>query len=304
MGGNAAHHDQVLQSLPNPLNKPYPPLISLEDFQERWADSAGVVVLDVRREDDYNEGHIPNAQQLWRTDIESDDQPYGGMAIGATGLENLLRTKGVNSNSHLILYDGVGGCDAARLWWLLECYGFSNVSLLDGGWQAWQHHRLHAESGGGQPVAAGDFRFADARDTALAVGYAQIVEWLASDSVVFLDTRSEDEYNGQLVKEGAVYGGHIPGSIHYDWGNAVDMAGDYRLKPISEIQEQLQSIGATPEYHIVAYCHSGVRAAHTTYVLRELLGYPHVSNYDGSWIEWSHLTAEHTDDAGINNHVH
>lgn len=281
-----------------------PALLSINDFLALRTDSANIVVIDVRKPADYAAGHLASALQMWRTDLETTEYPYGGMAINKDSLAALLRAKGVTAGSHLVLYDGVGGCDAARLWWLLAIYGYHNVSLLDGGWMAWQHDQLPRETV--QPTwrSVGDFRFADAPRTQLAIDYDGLRQAMHSDSVIVLDTRSADEFNGAIVRDGASYGGHIPGSVHYDWGNAVDLANDYRLKPHDELIAQLEASGVSPKYHIVAYCHSGVRAAHTTYVLKELLGYPRVSNYDGSWIEWSYLTAQQPPEISSTNNVH
>lgn len=289
--------------LSNPLEK-VPALLSIEDYMALRSDSANTVLIDVRKPADYAAGHLAGALQVWRTDLETTAFPYGGMAINKDSLAALLRAKGVVAESHLVLYDGVGGCEAARLWWLLATYGYHSVSLLDGGWMAWQHDELPWETVPPPLHGEGDFRFADAPRTELVIDYAGLREAMQRDSVVLLDTRSMEEFNGTTVKDGASYGGHIPGSVHFDWGNAVDMANDYRLKPYDELKAQLEAVGISPEYHIVAYCHSGVRSTHTTYVLRELLGYPRVSNYDGSWIEWSYLTAEEASEIGKTNNVH
>jgi thiosulfate/3-mercaptopyruvate sulfurtransferase len=289
--------------LSNPLEE-VPALLSIEDYLALRSASANTVLIDVRKPADYAAGHLAGALQLWRTDLEITAYPYAGMAIGKDELAALLRDKGVAAGSQMVIYDGVGGCDAARLWWLLATYGYRKVSLLDGGWMAWQHDALPWETVLPTSQGIGDFRFADAPRTDLAIDYTGLREAMQRDSIVLLDTRSMEEFNGTTVKDGASYGGHIPGSVHYDWGNAVDMNNDYRLKPHDELKAQLEALGVSPKYHIVAYCHSGVRAAHTTFVLKELLGYPRVSNYDGSWIEWSYLTDEEATEIGKTNNVH
>lgn len=281
-----------------------PALLSIDDYLKLWSDSSNIVLMDVRKPEDYVKGHLAAARQVWRSDIESNNYPYSGMALEASELEVLMREKGVMHNSHIVVYDGVGGCDAARLWWMLTSYGYHKVSMLDGGWKAWKHDSLPWEVVPPPLPQEGDFRFADAPRNDLSVDFTTLQQLMSDSDLVILDTRTLEEYDGSLVKQGASYGGHIPGSVHYDWGNAIDMQNDCRLKPEDELRAQLEAIGATPEYHIVAYCHSGVRAAHTAYVLKELLGYPRVSNYDGSWIEWSYRTAEHPSEISTSNTVH
>lgn len=298
-----ASNELTYTGLADPATK-VPALLSIDDFMALQAESSNVALIDVRKPNDYAAGHLASARQIWRSDIESPNYAYPGMGIERDALQALLQAKGVRANDHIVLYDGVGGCDAARLWWLLTSYGCSNVSLLDGGWKAWEQQNLPVETAAFPDSVMGDFRFADAPTTALSVNYTELRERMATDSVVVLDTRSMDEFTGTTVKDGALYGGHIPGSVHYDWGNAIDMINGCRLKPEADLRAQLEALGVRPEYHIVVYCHSGVRAAHTAYVLKELLGYPRVSNYDGSWIEWTHLTAEAQNEVSTSNQVH
>ena len=92
---------------------------------------------------------------------------------------------------------------------------------------------------------------------------------------------------GNVKKKGASRGGHIPNSILLDWGHAVDFKATKKFKSYKDLLDLYQSKGITKEKEIYIYCHSGVRSAHTTFVLTELLGFKNVKNYDGSWIEWS-----------------
>lgn len=103
----------------------------------------------------------------------------------------------------------------------------------------------------------------------------------APDSVV-LDVRSLDEYRGTSVR--AARGGHVPGAVHIEWTDAT--AGDDVLQPESELRAMYASKGVTPDKHVIVHCQLGIRAAHTWFVLKHVLGYPDVKNYDGSWQEW------------------
>ena len=100
-------------------------------------------------------------------------------------------------------------------------------------------------------------------------------------------TRTHNEYSGKRLKRGAGAAGRIKGSHWIDWSEAIDYHGDHQFKDIDELKEIYGRFIPSTEDTVVTYCHSGVRSAHTTFVLSELLGYPHVKNYDGSWTEWS-----------------
>ncbi len=107
--------------------------------------------------------------------------------------------------------------------------------------------------------------------------------------VDIVDTRTIDEYSGKRQKKGAFKGGRIPGSIHIDWADAIDYNGDKRLRNVEELEGIYGGLNSAKDIPIILYCHSGVRSAHTMFVLTQVLGYKNVKNYDGSWIEWSYF---------------
>lgn len=256
---------------------------------ERWkAEGTAAVLIDVSRDADYAQGHLPDAHQLWRTDIESTDYPYGGMAASREHLLELMDSLGVAPGQQVVLYDGVGGCDAARLWWLLKLFGHPKVALLDGGARAWTLGGDALSVEVPSPGPSSGFQFVGQPDASL-LATVDDVQKAAGEGAVLLDTRTEDEHTGRRMKSGAVRAGRIPQSLHYNWGNAVDLTGSGCLKAVSDLEWDLKTAGIEFDAPIITYCHTGVRSAHTTFVLRELLGYELVSNYDGSWTEWSHF---------------
>lgn len=272
--------------------------VSVTDVFEALANDSDWVVIDVRKVEEYAAGHIPSAYRIWRNDIESTAFPYGGMALEKEALEDLLSTMGATSESRFVVYDAIGGCDAARLWWLIRLYGHPRVALLDGGWQAWvelNHPAVQAET----LKNASEFTFEGEVDSSLVITKAQLIRYLGQPNVVLLDTRTLEEFDGSVKKNGAFAAGHIAGSVHFDWGHTVDFEGDYHLRSTEAIRAALAEVGVTPDQTVITYCHSGVRSAHTTLVLRELLGFQDVRNYDGSWIEWSYAL-QLSDDARKN----
>ncbi len=246
-------------------------------------------VIDFRRESDYHLGHLPNAQSIWRADMEDQSYPYGGMMASRDAVYSKLLKLCITSKDNVIVYDDRGGCDAARFWWILKNYGFDNVKVLNGGLEAWKNN------GGAIEITP----------TLITCPLPEEVAWnpatmiyyiskdelseLPLDKALILDTRSWDEYTGKRQKKGAFKGGRIPGSIWIDWEEAVDFDNHGRLKPTEELKKVYGTLNVPKDHLIIPYCHSGVRSAHTTFVLTQILGYTNVRNYDGSWTEWSYF---------------
>lgn len=266
----------------NPIENRY--LIEIDELLS-IINQPDIKILDFRKEAFYSEGHIPNALNIWRTDIEDKAYSYKGMMAGKSQIEGLFGQLGINSKDQLIIYDDNGLCDASRLWWVLQHYNFTNVQLLNGGMRAWE--KTGREISIEHPnVTETQFKF---------TGESQInhlaskedVDNALKNNILLLDTRTTDEYSGKRQKKGASKGGRIPSSLHIDWAEAINYHGDKRLKSIDELESIYERLNASKQDSIIVYCHSGVRSAHTYFVLTELLGYENVKNYDGSWIEWS-----------------
>lgn len=248
-----------------------------------------IKIIDFRKKEAYLKGHIPNAIQLWRSDIEDNSYSYKGMMASKEHIEHLFSEMGIRSDDTLVLYDDNGSCDAARLWWVLKCYGFDQVKILNGGVQAWKTaNALFSKTLPTYKKSTFSLPKTNAR-----IHYInrQKLKELLQDSVPYylLDTRTTDEFSGKRQKAGAIKAGRIPTSHELDWAHSVDLKGTQKFKSILELESLFESLQIPKNAEIIAYCHSGVRSAHTTFVLTELLGYKNVKNYDGSWTEWSHF---------------
>ncbi len=259
-------------------------LIEVESLSE-ILDHDSVVIIDMRKPEEYLKGHIPNAINVWRSDIQQDTLPYNGMIASKLKVEKLLGSLGVNNTNYLVIYDDKAMCDAARLWWVLDYHGFDNTALLHGGIKAWQKTGdLSTEQA---VIEEKDFVFPQEYVPTRYIGLSEMVKVSNDSSLVILDTRSKEEYQGDYIKKGAYDQGRIPKSINIDWIEAVN----YEENTFKNKEDLLaiyhsKNIDATSK--IVTYCHTGVRSAHTTFVLTELLGFDDVRNFDGSWTEWSY----------------
>lgn len=263
-------------------------LITVAQLLEHKA-SPQLKIIDFRKKTNYLEGHIPNAIQIWRSDIEDTSFPYKGMMASRTQIEQLFSKLGIKSRDTLVIYDDMASCDAARLWWVLKCYGFDQVTLLDGGIKAWlaANEPLSKTHPNYEKTA---FKLPLTRGLKYHIDRQNLSNLLKDSLPVFvLDTRTSDEYSGKRQKPGATKGGRIPNSELFDWSQAVDLNGSQKFKSIPELKTLYGKLNIQEDANIITYCHSGVRSAHTTFVLTELLGYENVRNYDGSWSEWSHF---------------
>ncbi|WP_223033426.1 sulfurtransferase [Hanstruepera marina] len=246
-----------------------------------------IKIIDFRKSEVYKEEHIAGALNLWRNDIEDASYDYKGMMASKAHIEKLFGNMGISHNDTLIVYDDIGLCDASRLWWLLQNYDFVNVKLLHGGISSWKLQ------GGAvttkiPKVEKATFKLGENPSMAYYATKDEVLHSLTKNTLV-LDTRTANEFTGFEQKVGAFKAGRIPSSIHIDWANAINYNGDGRFKPYKELELAYKTLNVTKDHPIIVYCHSGVRSAHTTFVLTQLLGYENVKNYDGSWTEWSYF---------------
>ncbi len=250
------------------------------------AGKAHIKVVDFRKREDFDKGHIPGAIPMWRTDIEDRQAPVKGLIATREAMESLLSNLGISSDDTLIVYDDRGGVDAARLWWVLQVHGFDKTRLLNGGLQNWESQKgpMEAQYTG---FPARTFRFEGPAKPYLRIGKDSVLALLGNPDWTLVDTRTTDEYTGKRQKEGAQAAGRIPGSIHIDWAEAIHYNGDMTFRTVEDLRKKYRRLSEDPDHPIIAYCHSGVRSAHTSFVLTQLLGYHQVHNYDGSWLEWS-----------------
>ena len=248
-----------------------------------------IKVVHFGRPAQFAEGHIPGAVNIWRTDIESTAYPYKGMICSKEQLETLFSRLGIRTHDTLIVYDAVASCDAARLWWVLKNYGYDSIRILNGGIHEWKEKEgilVTKET----VVEATNFVLPEESPMSLYVTKEEMLSTVSSsDPIVILDTRSIHEYSGKRQKKGAKFGGRIPKSHLINWAECVHYTGDMKFKPYGALSDIYNDLIPSKNNKVIAYCHSGVRSAHTTFVLTELLGFKNVKNYDGSWTEWSHF---------------
>ena len=238
----------------------------------------GPVLLDLRPAEQFSSGHIPGAAHLDLFGLSLIDTDPAPLAAFLWIIAHLLTARGVDAGRPVVVYDDQSGIRAARAFWFLEFFGHPDARLLDGGFGAWERKRLPVTRDAEAP-ARGTWEVG--RDDARLATWREVSERLGRRDVAILDTRSDEEYCGTLVR--AKRGGAIPGAVHVEWTRNLDEAGAF--KPAAELRAMYEAAGVTPDKEVVSYCQGGYRAAHGYFALR-LLGYPRVRNYLGSWKEW------------------
>jgi thiosulfate/3-mercaptopyruvate sulfurtransferase len=236
------------------------------------------LVLDLRPPEEYTAGHIPGAVHIDLWGVSLIDTSPAPLKAFMWMIEHVLAVHGVDAGTPVVVYDSQSGMRAARAFWFLEYFGHPSVRMLDGGFTAWLASGLEISRAAPPPPKS---EWTGGRNETTLATWKDVRTALCRPDVVLLDTRSEEEYRGTVVR--ARRGGAIPGAVHIEWTRNLTPKGDF--KPAAELKQMYADAGVTPDREVITYCQGGYRAAHSYLALR-LLGYPRVRSYIGSWKEW------------------
>ena len=241
-----------------------------------------VRVIDVPSSNDgYETGHLPGAAKIdWKRELIPDEDESSGDVVDPERFAALARRLGLHPDDTIVFYGDEGGRHATRALWMFEYYKHRGpLHWMDGGREKWR-----AE---GRPLTdevpvltPSDYPVPSGRAHDIRIRREEIQSRLGNDSFVVLDVRTGGEYEGSDVR--AARSGHIPGAVHIFWEDA--LGPDGALRPRQELERIYASV--PKDATVAVHCQLGVRAAHTWFVLRHVLGYADVRNYDGSWKEW------------------
>ena len=244
-------------------------------------DDPAVRLVDVSSEAEvYTEGHLPGAVFVdWTADLRDPENPIKGQTPTTAQAEALWSRLGIGNEDTVVLYDDTSSLFAARAFWVLKYYGHEDVRILNGGRKQWEAEGWLVID---NPQVTPSQYVAQEPNAAIRVNADQVLASLGDLAKMILDVRSKFEYLGFDVR--SARGGHIPGAINVEWSRAVNDDGAF--KTASELQTLYEAAGLSKDREIITHCQTGVRGAHSWFVLTYLLGYPDVRLYDGSWEEW------------------
>jgi thiosulfate/3-mercaptopyruvate sulfurtransferase len=238
----------------------------------------------------YDTGHIAGAIKIdWHLDL--NDQLTRDYVDGQ-GFADLCSRNGISRDSTVVFYGDNFNWWAAYALWVFKLFGHPDVRLLDGGRMKWLEEGRDLTTDVPKPEPT-EYPVVEREDAPIRAFRDDVFDHVGKGGKL-VDVRSPGEYSGELLhmpdypQEGALRGGHIPGAASKPWKMAANEDGTFKdadaLRTI-----YAEELGITPEDDVVVYCRIGERSSHTWFVLQNLLGYPQVRNYDGSWTEWGNL---------------
>src|SRR5690625_1050691 len=236
----------------------------------------------------YDVGHVPGAVKIdWHLDL---NHPVTRDYVDGEGFAQLMQVKGISRDSTVVLSGDKSDWWAASALWVFTLFGHSDVRLMDGGRAKWEAEGREMTRDVPTPAPT-DYPVVARDDTVERIFLPEVYDSLGTQLV---DVRSTPEYTGERThmpdypQEGTLRGGHIPGARSVPWAQAANDDGTFRSRAQLE-QIYLKDHGLDPTEPVIAYCRIGERSAHTWFVLKYLLGFDRVRNYDGSWTEWGNL---------------
>jgi thiosulfate/3-mercaptopyruvate sulfurtransferase len=264
-------------------------LVSTDWVDEHKADpNVRLVEVDVDTEA-YETGHIPGAVG-WNWQSQLQDGLRRDL-LPKADFEALMSGSGIANDTTIVLYGDNNNWFATYAYWQLKIFGHEDVRIMNGGRKKWDLEGRELTQAA-PSVSAASYTAQDA-NTSLRAMRAFVEESMNRPDRAMVDVRSPDEFTGKILSppglpETCQRGGHIPGAQNVPWLQAVNEA-DGTFKSADDLKVLYEGKGVTSDKDVIAYCRIGERSSHTWFALRELLGYPNVRNYDGSWTEWGNL---------------
>lgn len=257
-------------------------IVDMRGYVHTQTDANGVQTARYTgAEEEYARAHIPGAIYLdWTRDIVDEHDPVPAQVAPPDKIARVLGQAGIGDEHLVVVYDAHPAAQfATRFWWVLRYYGHTNVRVLDGGWGkwVWEGRSVTADRPDYPPAIFTPRVQPEWRATA-----DQVLAQLDRPEVTLIDARDEGQYTGRIRR--GKRGGHIPGARHLPREAFFTAEGTFRSP--EALAQIVADSGAKPESRIVAYCNGGVAATSVLFTL-SMLGFPHLSNYDGSWNEWN-----------------
>ena len=252
--------------------------------------SLKIVEVDYDPENAYRQGHLQDASLIWwKRDI---NDPITRDIVSKSQFEELMSKNGITPQSEVILYGDFNNWFAAFVFWIFKYYGHEKIKIMNGGRKKWELEKKQYTKD--EPQIQRTNYLAQPPNEGLRAYLFDVKRALEKKDVTLVDVRSPKEFSGEITAppeypmEHAQRGGHIPGANNIPWATAVNDV-DGTFKSVEDLKKIYEAKGVTPNKDVICYCRIGERSSHTWFVLKYLLGYPQVRNYDGSWTEWGNM---------------
>ena len=267
----------------------HPEVLAGTDWVSQHVADTNVRVVEVDVDTKaYDEGHVPGAL-AWAWNTQLCDTVRRDI-LSKEQFEELMSSSGVGADTTLVIYGDNNNWFAAWALWQAKIYGHRDVRLMNGGRKKWlaEGRELATET---PRVPRTNYRAKDA-DLSLRAFLPQVREAFSHRSASLVDVRSPQEFTGEILAppglpETCQRGGHVSGARSIPWGKACNDDGTF--KPADALRQLYGAEGVDGSKPVIAYCRIGERSSHTWFVLKYLLGFDNVTNYDGSWTEWGNL---------------
>src|SRR5438876_1541165 len=250
------------------------------DWLAAHAADANIRIVDMRgQQGAFAAGHIPGAVPLSPVAIREADRPPTFLPTPAEFEASMARL-GIGDATRVIVYDERGGIYAARLWWILNYFGHSNVALMNGGWIKWTAEKRATVTDAAATRAG---RFTAKPQPRWVATASDVVAAIGKPGVAIVDARTTAEIEGKDLRN-IKRGGFVPSSVPVYWEDLLDLP-QRTFKPADELKKIYEERGIVPSQEVIAYCQVGMRASVDLFALH-LLGYDKLRNYYGAWEEW------------------
>jgi thiosulfate/3-mercaptopyruvate sulfurtransferase len=248
------------------------------DWVAAHAADANVRIVDMRQSA-FDGGHVPGAVYLSPVAIRDANAPPTFLPTPAA-FEQMMAKLGISNTTRVVAYDERGGIYAARLWWILNYYGHTNVALMNGGWLKWAAEQRPTTTEATAPAAG---RFTARPQPRWLATASDVVAAIDKPGVTIVDARTTAEIEGKELRN-IKRGGFIPSSTPVYWEDLLNLP-QRTFKSADELKQIYEARGIVPSKEVIAYCQVGMRASVDLFALH-LIGYDKLRNYLGSWEEW------------------
>jgi len=267
----------------------HPETLVSTEWTAAHANDPGVRVVEVDVDTKaYDEGHVPGAI-AWAWNSQLCDTVRRDI-LSREQFERLMSSSGIQPDTTIVIYGDNNNWFAAWAFWQAKIYGHRDVRLMNGGRKKWLAEGRELSPHAPQ-VPQAQYRAAEP-DLSLRAFLPQVQTAVSTRTAALVDVRSPQEFSGEILSppglpETCQRGGHIPGARSIPWGKACNEDGTF--KSADELRQLYGAEGIDGTRPVIAYCRIGERSSHSWFVLKYLLGFDHITNYDGSWTEWGNL---------------